>query len=378
MALTNEVLQFISEHSKEAFELLLTLGKIPAPSNHEEKRAEFCKNWLETQGAKGVYIDDALNVVYPIGCSEDKPIIVFMAHTDVVFPDTDELPLVVEDGKVKAPGIGDDTANLVALLLAAKYFAKNNLTSEKYGILMVANSGEEGLGNLKGSRKICETYGDKIQEFISFDGYMTGILNDAVGSIRYRVEILTEGGHSFMAFGNRNAISYLSSMIHTLYDIKVPTTKQKTTYNVGMISGGTSINTIAQQAEMMYEFRSDSEQDLKFMNEHFLAVVESYRKKDIVVNLELLGERPCTGNVDALKQKALTDRAAEIIVKHFGSKPIPSSGSTDCNIPLALGIPSVCFGTCTGAGAHTREEYVDIESLVPGYKIAFEMILTYL
>lgn len=378
MALTKEVLTYIEDHSQEAYELLLTLGKIPAPSNHEEKRAEFCKKWLEDQGAKGVYIDEALNVVYPIGCDDGKPIIVFMAHTDVVFPDMDELPLVVEEGKVKAPGIGDDTANLCALLFAGKYFAEQKIESEKYGILIVANSGEEGLGNLRGSRQICKTYGDRIEEFISFDGYMTGILNDAVGSKRYRVEVLTEGGHSFMAFGNRNAIVYLSSMIHTLYDIKVPVTKQKTTFNVGMINGGTSVNTIAQQAEMLYEFRSDSEDDLETMDAHFMAVLESYRKKGIDINIEILGERPCSGKIDPEKMKSLSSRSNEIILKHFGKAPKQGAGSTDCNIPLSLGIPSVCFGTCTGGGAHTREEWVDIDSLVPGYKIAFEMILSYL
>lgn len=377
MELSNKVLEYIKGHSQETYELLLTLGKIPAPSNHEEKRAEFCKNWLEQQGAKGVYIDSALNVIYPVGCTENSPLVVFMAHTDVVFPDTQELPLVVEDGKIKAPGIGDDTANLCALLMCAKYIAQNQLTPGDTGMLIVANAGEEGLGNLKGSRQICKDFGDRITTFYSFDGYMEGIANDAVGSKRYNVEVLTEGGHSYGAFGNRNAIAYLASLINTLYAIKVPTTKKRTTYNVGTISGGTSVNTIAQQAEMLYEFRSDSRQDLEFMDKHFKAVIESYKTKGIRINVDIMGERPCTGPIDEQKHKAFTEQVAQIIKKHTNTDPKIGPGSTDCNIPLSLGIPSICLGTCSGGGAHTRQEWVDISSLETGYKIAFELMLSY-
>ncbi len=375
--LTNEILQYIEENSQETYELLLTLGKIPAPSNHEERRAEFCRDWLKKQGADQVYIDSALNVIYPLGCTLENPVVVFMAHTDVVFPDTEELPLSVEDGKIKAPGIGDDTANLCTLLMCAKYIAQKKIVPKNGGMLLVANAGEEGLGNLKGSRQIIKDFGNRINEFYSFDGYMDGVTNDAVGSKRYKVEVLTEGGHSFGKFGNRNAIAYLASMINTLYTLKVPETKTKTTYNVGTISGGTSVNTIAQQAEMLYEFRSDSREDLEFMDKHFHAVMESYRAKMIEVITTLMGERPCTGPVDEKKLKDMTDHVSGILLKYTGKEPERRAGSTDCNIPLAAGIPSVCFGVVRGGLAHTRQEWVETASLKAGYKIAFELILSY-
>ena len=106
--LNQEILSYIEAHSQEAYELLLTLARIPAPSNHEEKRAEFCRDWLAAQGARGVYVDEALNVVYPV--EAEGPVEVYMAHTDVVFPDTRELPLTVENGRICCPGVGDDTA----------------------------------------------------------------------------------------------------------------------------------------------------------------------------------------------------------------------------------------------------------------------------
>ena len=369
-----EIMTYIAKHREEAYALLLELARIPAPSNHEEKRAAFCKNWLEQQGARGVYVDEALNVVYPLGVTQDNHLTVYMAHSDVVFPDTEPLPLRVEDGKIFCPGVGDDTANVVALLMTAKYIAETGISPVDGGLLLVVNSGEEGLGNLKGSRKIVEAYGQRIRELISFDGSYHGCVIKAVGSKRYRVQVLTEGGHSYSAFGNRNAIAYLASMIDTLYTMKVPP-KGKTTYNVGVISGGTSVNTIAQQAEMLYEFRSDERESLELMEKHFEACVEFYRAKGVEVLVELVGDRPCSGEVDEKRLQALFDRTAAVIKTHTGIEIASRSGSTDCNIPLSIGIPAICTGCVTGGKAHTREEFVDIDSLLPGLKIAFEMVL---
>ena len=374
MKLTQNILDYINDHREEAYQLLLTLAQIPAPSNHEEKRAQFCLSWLEKQGAKGAYIDEALNVVYPIGCTDSNPVVVFMAHSDVVFPDTTPLPLTVEDGKIKCPGVGDDTANVVALLMTAKYIVQNKLLPSDTGVLLVVNSGEEGLGNLKGSRKIMEDYDGRVTEFITFDGGAHSVTNRAVGSKRYRIEIDTEGGHSYGKFGNRNAIAYLASLIDTLYTIKVPP-KGKTTYNVGLISGGTSVNTIAQHAEMLYEFRSDEQESLTVMERHLDAAIAFYKTKGVDVTVTLLGDRPCSGEVDTKKETALMERAAGAVKQHYGYDVVFSSGSTDCNIPLSKGVPAVCVGCVVGAGAHTREEYVEIDSLQSGICVAFELIL---
>lgn len=375
-----EIKTYIEEHAKEAHDLLVTLAQIPAPSNHEEKRAEFCKKWLLSQGAAGVYIDKALNVIYPIGLDAHEKIIVFMAHTDVVFPDTTPLPLVEKGGKIACPGVGDDTANVAALLLVAKYLAEKvgeGALESDYGILLVCNSGEEGLGNLKGSGFICEKFGNRIEAFYTFDGYYTGITDRAVGSIRYEVEVKTIGGHSYGNFGNPNAIAVLAEIIHELYKQKVPQ-GGKTTYNVGTICGGTSVNTIAQQVSMLYEFRSDVREHLDVMERQFRAVMAFYKDKKIDLEVKVLGRRPCEGLVDPVKREALLESSEEIIKKVTGIVPKRGPGSTDCNIPLSMGIPAVCLGVCTGGGAHTREEYVDVDSLVPGYEIAFRTILSYL
>lgn len=376
MELTQHILEYIEAHREEAYDLLIELAQIPAPSNHEEVRAEFCRAWLEAQGAEGVYIDEALNVIYPIGCDGEGAISVYMAHSDVVFPDTDPLPLRIEEGRIYCPGVGDDTANAVALLMAAKYIAQHKPSLTDGGVLLVINSGEEGLGNLKGCRAIMARYGSRVKEFVTFDGYAEGVACRAVGSKRYRVEVDTEGGHSYGKFGNRNAIAYLASLIDTLYTVKVPP-KGKTTYNVGTISGGTSVNTIAQHAEMLYEFRSDEYESLAVMERHFNAAVEFYRTKGIEVTVTLLGERPCGIDIDEAAHGALMTRAAKAVADHYGLEVRFRPGSTDCNIPLSMGIPAVCVGCVRGGGAHTREEYVEIDSLAPGLGVALEMILSH-
>ena len=376
MKLTAEMTAWVEEHYQEHYDLLLELAKIPAPSNQEELRAEYCKNKLESWGAEGVYIDDAMNVVYPIGCDGGKSIAVFMAHSDVVFPDTEELPLEVRDGKIFCPGIGDDTASVVSMLAATRYIAEQKITPRDWGVLVVINAGEEGLGNLKGCRKIMEDYGSRIKEFITFDDQTGGGIDRAVGSMRYRIAVDTEGGHSYSAFGNRNAIAYLASLIDTLYTIKVPP-KGKTTYNVGTISGGTSVNTIAQHAEMLYEFRSDEAESLAIMEKHLWAAVEFYRTKGIAVTVTPVGNRPCSGDVDEAAMEDLRRRGSDACLHHYGVPIRYRSGSTDCNIPLSMGIPAICVGTYQGAKSHTREEFVEIDSLLPGQKMAMDMVLYY-
>ena len=195
MGISKDIEEYIENNQKYSIKLLKELAVIPAPSNHEEKRAEFCKKWLEEQGAEGVFIDDALNVIYPINCSDDNPLIVFMAHSDVVFPDSVSLPIYEDESRIYCPGIGDDTANVVVILMAAKYIAENNIVPKNHGILLIINSGEEGLGNLKGSRKIVEDYGDRIIDFdiISTKNVVTKYEKYIKNFYRKNINILNNG-----------------------------------------------------------------------------------------------------------------------------------------------------------------------------------------
>lgn len=371
MTMTLPICEYFESQADNALCLLTELARIPAPSNQEELRAEFCLNWLRSQGAENPYIDEALNVIYPIGDDGGNDLMVFMAHSDVVFPDTTPLPLKIENGRIYCPGVGDDTANAVALMTTAGYIAQEKLMPKGCGVLLVINSGEEGLGNLKGSRKIIADFGHRVKEFVTFDGNANVVVTKAVGSRRYRVSVTTEGGHSYARFGAPNAIAHLSQIISRLYEITVPDIG-RTTYNVGTISGGTSVNTIAQNAEMLFEFRSDEREGLSIMQAHFDRIVEEFRSNGVQIQTEVVGDRPCGLDVD---NSALADRAAEAVQAHYGLAPHFGVGSTDCNVPLSMGIPAICPGCVMGWGAHTREEYVEIDSLLPGLKVAAELIL---
>ena len=375
MALDASMKQYASQIQEELKQLIRDLCAIPAPSHMEQQRAAFCKQWFEQAGGQGVHIDEALNAICPWGVTEDNDIVVVMAHTDTVFPDLEPMPFEEDETQFRCPGVADDTAELAILMLCARYFMQN-YDAPKVGVLFVANSCEEGLGNLKGSKAIVERYGHRMRELITLDGTsMNAIVNEAVGSHRYRVTVKTEGGHSFGAFGNRNAIHCLASMINTLYSVKVPQEgNSKTTYNVGTISGGTSVNTIAQEAQMLYEYRSDNRNCLAKMEAMFLQVVAAYNTMGISVEAEKIGDRPCTGDVDPEKHRQLIDRAFGAIRRNVECEPVLRSGSTDCNPPLAAGIPAICMSPCSGGGAHTREEYLELDSLETGCCLVLDFL----
>lgn len=367
--LQQDVLEYLENNRPRFLSAIRELAQIPAPSGQEELRAQWCKQYLESLGATDVYIDEALNVIFPYG-DMSGDLCAILGHTDVVFPDTTPLPFKEENGRYYAPGIGDDTTNAVAVMEMAGMSIKLGL-KPKTGILFVLNSGEEGLGNLKGTRQLMKDFGDKIKRLYAIDGGMKTVVNDAVGSKRYRISVKTEGGHSFGAFGNRNAIYYAAKMIDTFYSLKVPDIG-KTTYNVGVIEGGTSVNTIAQNCSMMYEYRSNKKEGLAFMDRFFDSVIASFQTFGIEVTVEALGDRPCKGDVDPSGLTKIVMEASE----KYGYHRTEECGSTDCNIPLSMGIPAVCFGVYEGKGAHTREEWIDVESTRDGMKILSEVLLS--
>lgn len=367
---------YAQETHEEELDLLRALAPIPSPSHHEDARAEAICQWLKNKGG-AAFIDEAKNVICLIGDDGTKPLVVFAAHTDVVFDDTELLPLAEDaDGYIwRCPGVGDDTANLCNLLMSAKYLLEHPFTSD-VAFLIVANSCEEGLGNLDGTRRLFEVYGSRIQEYISYDCYAGMCVNHALGSHRYRITVDTEGGHSYADFGRPNAIKVLSEIICGLYALGIPE-DPKTTCNVGTIEGGTSVNAIAQHAEMLFEFRSASDGVLKIMDTKAAELLAAYRSDSVRVQAEEFGRRPGDGDIDEDSLSALTERSSYAIAKAFGQEAELSANSTDGNIPLSLGIPANTIGTVRGAGAHAREEWIDTRSLVPGCALALSLMLDY-
>ena len=377
MNLNRDMEAYILECQDELKQLIRDLCAIPAPSHHEEERAAFCKKWFEKEGFGEARIDEALNVVCELPHA-DTSATVFMAHTDTVFPDTTPLPFREDADTFYCPAVCDDTANLAVMMIVARYFVRRGI-SPKHSLLFVANSCEEGLGNLKGSKAIVRDYKARLKGLVTFDGIrFERTVTRAVGSHRYRVTVTTEGGHSYSAFGNRNAIRCLASMIDALYSVKVPSKPgTRTTYNVGLISGGTSVNTIAQKAEMLFEYRSDDVECLLFMKKCFESVVEAYRAMGIGVDVELVGDRSCANGVDPEAHAALIALADRSVREIVDMEPQHESSSTDANSALGEGIPAICMSAVRGKGCHTREETLDLNSLVTGCRLTMDFMANF-
>lgn len=371
-----ELDRFIQENQAEQTELLMTLGRIPAPSHHEEKRAAFCKKWFEHEGCNEVWVDEAKNVICKFNCDRYEEVTVLMAHMDVVFNDTEELPMRRDGEILRAPGIGDDTANLVNLMLATRFLVQHKEHLHT-GLMIVANSCEEGLGNLKGCKEIFNNYGDRIKHFYSFDGYLSQCTSVAVGSHRYRMQVLCEGGHSYLDFGKDNAIRIAAEVIHELYQI-TPPAEEYTTYNVGRIEGGSTVNSIAQEVTLLYEYRSVSEACLQKMKNELNRVVNKFRAEGKKINLEVMGIRPGCGEGDKTELKKWTVENAKCIRQYYDGSMDFGPYSTDANIPLSRNVLANTIGTVSGGGAHTRAEWVDLRSLPTGLGVILSLMNRYL
>ncbi|MDD3260606.1 MAG: M20/M25/M40 family metallo-hydrolase [Oscillospiraceae bacterium] len=273
-----------------------------------------------------------------------------------------------------APGIGDDTSNLVNLMMAAKYLLKNQMKM-KCGALLVANSCEEGLGNLDGTKALFAKYGSRIRAFYSFDGYIPQCTSNAVGSYRYMITCKTVGGHSYLDFGKPNAIEILCRLVEKLYRIQPPS-EEKTTYNVGRIEGGTTVNSLPQEASLLYEFRSTSQRCLEIMEQKFSQTLEGFQSCGGTLSVDVLGIRPGNGPVNQTALKKFTAHSADVISSYYAGELDFSPYSTDSNIPLSLGILANTIGTVRGSGAHTREEWIDKHSLKEGLEIALSIMLS--
>lgn len=365
---------------------LITLTEIPAPPFKEEARAKAYLEMLRQQGLSDVELDAAGNAMgVRKGTAGAGPMLAILAHLDTVFPEGTDVKVRRQGTRLAAPGIGDDTRGL-ALMLAvvrAMQAGKFQTTSD---VLFVGNVGEEGEGDLRGVKYLLREgkYKDRIKQFIAIDGGEQGnITRGGVGSLRYRVVFKGPGGHSYGAFGLVNPAFAMGSAIARFSRLHVPV-EPKTTFNIGVVSGGTSVNSIPSEVSMHVDLRSESCAELKKVNEAFLAVVKqavdeengarSTREGKIHADPKLIGDRPC-GETPASSPIVQTTTAA---VRAFGLTPNYSISSTDSNVPMNMGIPAVTIGRGgPGGRAHAPDEWTDVErkGSVEAVKVAMTIIL---
>jgi tripeptide aminopeptidase len=338
--------------------------QIAAPPFKEEARGKEFERLFRALGLENVRIDKAGNVIGVRRGAAAHPNLVFAAHLDTVFPPETDVKVTREGAVLKGPGIGDDCRGLAVMLGVIQALKDGNVQTPGT-ITFVADTGEEGLGDLRGTKNLfADSLKGQIDKFISVDGTGLSITNIGVGSYRYRVTFKGPGGHSFGAFGMANPIQAMGRAIAKIDAFEVPA-NPKTTFNVGRVGGGTSVNAIPFEAWMEVDMRSSDKPSLealhlKFNNAVQEAVVEENKRWNgrgpVSVNPELVGYRPA-GNTSADSAIVITALAASKIFGHTGKL---GEGSTDSNVPMNLGIPAITIGGGgQGTGAHALNEAFD-------------------
>ncbi len=378
--------EFIAKDHDRFVRETIQITEIEAPPFKEAKRAKAFVEMLRQSGLSDVDIDAEGNVIGLRRGTGTGPLIAIAAHLDTVFPEGTNVKVRREGSKLYAPGVGDDSRAVAVLLeiVRAMDSAKIQTSSD---ILFVADVGEEGPGDLRGMKYLFQKgpYKDKIKMFISLDpfGWGSDITTAGMGSKRFKVIFTGPGGHSFGSFGLVNPAYALGNAIAKLSKMQVPQ-RPKTTYNVGVVGGGTSVNSIPFESWMEVDIRSETKEELNRAVENFTrlmheAVEEENRARStsqgkIEIDVKLIGDRP----FGEIFQTAPIVQTAAAVIRALGMVPTFGLSSTDANIPLSMGIPAITLESGgTGSRNHTLDEWIDVEKTasVRGIHIAMGVLL---
>jgi len=378
--------EFIAKDHDRFVRETIQITEIEAPPFKEAKRAKAFVEMLRQSGLSDVDIDAEGNVIGLRRGTGPGPLIAIAAHLDTVFPEGTNVKVRREGSKLYAPGVGDDSRAVAVLLeiVRAMDSAKIQTSSD---ILFVADVGEEGPGDLRGMKYLFQKgpYKDKIKMFISLDpfGWGSDITTAGMGSKRFKVIFTGPGGHSFGSFGLVNPAYALGNAIAKLSKMQVPQ-RPKTTYNVGVVGGGTSVNSIPFESWMEVDIRSETKEELNRAVENFTrlmheAVEEENRARStsqgkIEIDVKLIGDRP----FGEIFQTAPIVQTAAAVIRALGMVPTFGLSSTDANIPLSMGIPAITLESGgTGSRNHTLDEWIDVEKTasVRGIHIAMGVLL---
>lgn len=342
-----------------------SICEIPAPPYKETARGAEFKRRLEALGLTNARVDREGNVIAERRGTGRGPTVMLSGHLDTVFPEGTNVKVTRAGTTLTGPGIGDDCRGLAVLLAVAKAMGTARVQTAGT-VLFVGTVGEEGAGNLRGVRHLFGAGSPgKVDYFISVDGTGLDVTSRAVGSARYRVTYQGPGGHSYGAFGMPNPIHALGRAMAKIGDIQVPTTP-KTTFNVGVISGGTSVNSISATGVMDVDLRSESQAALDAVDAKFQAAVQAALQEEnarwpgstarLTVKIDEIGKRPAAAQPDS----ALIVRTAIAAGRALGATPATSASSTDANVSMSMGVPSITIdGGGRGTGAHSLGEAYD-------------------
>lgn len=357
------ILASIEGRLPEILDLAVAIQQIPAPTFQEAERAAFIQSQFEKVGLTDVAQDDLHNVYgrYPASQSANPPVII-SAHSDTVFPQGTDLTVKRNGRTIHGPGIGDNSAGVAGILALAQLLQDARLQCPA-DIWFVSNVGEEGLGDLRGMRRVVERFGETATYIVVEGGLYGQISHRGIGVQRYRIQVKTPGGHSWGNFGQPSAIHILGKMIADIDQLPV-SRQPKTTFNVGVIEGGTSVNTIAPQAALLLDLRSEEAAALAELVATTKAIAQKYHHPpQVSVTVTRIGNRPVGG----ISRETPLVQWAEAALRFVG-RPYPHyiTSSTDANIPLSLGYTAVCIGLTESSNAHRLDEYLDTQYLAAG------------
>jgi len=345
------------------------IQSIPAPTFQEQNRARYIYNSFLLLGLKSVEIDSIGNVIGFLPGINDFPPIVVSAHLDTVHDLTINHQIRKELSRWIAPGIGDNVVSLAIILVLIDYF-KGESNRTKGGIWFVANVQEEGLGNLSGIKKIVDRFTNNVKAYVVLEGIGLGtIYHRGLSVKRYQLEFETTGGHAWGDFGKKSAINELIKMMNKIMQIEIPKSP-RTSLNFGEVSGGKSINSIANFAQCKFEFRSIEPHQLLSIENKIKRILKSNQDPELDLSLKEIGGRPF-GEIS--ETHWLVELAKESLI-HSGVLPNLSIGSTDANYPLSLGYPAICICLARGGNVHTLNEFIDLNSLRLGFSIIQNII----
>lgn len=342
-------------------DLAVQIQQIPAPTFDEKARAEFVLEMFSREALADVQTDSAGNALACLpGSGSGSPLIV-SAHLDTVFPAETDLAIRREKGRIYGPGIGDNSLG-VAGLFALLWSLREQQSALPGDLWLVANTCEEGLGDLRGMKAIVDRFGAGPRAYLVLEGMALGhIYHKAVGVRRYKITAHTDGGHSWIDYGKPSAIHELSELVTKIVALHLPA-NPRSALNVGRIGGGTSINTIAAEAWLELDLRSEAVDALARLSHQVQALVETASRPDVRFDLQVIGQRPA-GEISV--EHALVKLAEACLIEQR-IQPNLTVGSTDANIPLSTGYPALVLGLVQGGGAHTAHEFIETGLLEKG------------
>ncbi len=375
-----QALQHALRSEPQTIEEQIAICQIPAPPFKEAARAADFRRRLETLGLRNVRIDAEGNVIAERPGLPGEPTVLISGHLDTVFPEGTDVSVKREGTLLKGPGIGDDCRGLAVVLAVARSLNAASVAT-RGTILFVGTVGEEGPGNLRGVRHLfANSLKDRVDYFISVDGTGLDLTKDAVGSNRYRVRYKGPGGHSYGAFGMPNPVHALGRAIAKVSEFQVPR-EPRVTFNVGVIEGGTSVNSIAFAASMDVDMRSPDPAALARLDAEFQKAIRAALEEEnnrwqspvrLTLEVDTIGIRPAGSQPQSapIVQAGLRAGAA------LGIRPETNASSTDANIPISLSIPAVTIDGGGGEGGHSLDESFDTRNSHLGTQWALLYVLT--